>query len=164
MKKLFQLGLAFFGILVAQYGYSQDYQGPVDGQGPSDGASCCCEQPACPPEQSTGDCWCLMCKYEPCYYNQWRCCEEPRYYSKKCCRRVPQYYQVQKCRYVPQYYCEQACRYVPEYYCVQECKMCKKWVCDRKCKYVPKYYWKHNCAPQNACCPSQAPAAPCCGQ
>lgn len=107
----------------------------------------------CPPEHQAGDCWCLYCKYEPCYTNCWRCIEVPQYCTKKCCRQVPQYYQVQRCRYVPQYYCETCCRYCPEYYDVQECRTCKKWICDKKCNYVPKYYYKRVCCPNNACCP-----------
>ncbi len=109
-------------------------------------------------DQPTGECWCMYCHYEPCYYYTKRCVTENKYCTKKCCRQVPQYYQVQRCRYVPQYYCETCCKYCPEYYDVQECIPCQKWVCDRHCKYVPRYYYKHVCG-QPSCttpCPSGA--------
>lgn len=148
--------------------YGANYQGGWGSRGDMNngyaaGGSCgqdcgCVEQAQCPPDQRCGDCYCMYCHYEPCYYNCWRCCEEPQYYKKKCCRYVPRYYQVQRCRYVPQYYCETYCREEPEYYCVDECKMCKRWVCDRKCKYVPKYYYKHECNP------CATPCAPGCCQ
>lgn len=109
-----------------------------DGNGGSD--ACCA-----PADQPTGDCWCLYCHYEPCYYNTYRCVQKPVYTTKKCCRYVPKYYQVQRCRYVPQYYCETKCCQVPEYYDVCECNYCTETVCDKCCKYVPKYYWKHVC-------------------
>ena len=59
-----------------------------------------------PPEKPVGDCYCLYCRYEPCYYNKWHCNYVPKYCYKKCCRYVPQYYQKKCCRYVPQYYYE----------------------------------------------------------
>lgn len=141
-------------------GYAGGFNGGFSGGGCASGQCAApvasapvADQGCCPQEQQVGDCWCLYCKYEPCYTNCWRCIEVPQYCTKKCCRQVPQYYQVQRCRYVPQYYCETCCRYCPEYYDVQECKMCKKWICEKKCNYVPKYYYKRVCCPNNACCP-----------
>lgn len=165
MKKLFQLGAAIFAILMTnvlslsadQYSEYQDSgyvadnnvvadSGNVayDNQAPNDA---CCDQP-------TGDCWCLYCHYEPCYYTTQRCCEYKVPCKRRCCRYVPKYYEVQRCRYVPQYYCETCCCQVPEYYCVDECKTCYKTVCDQHCKYVPRYYWKHVCKDNKAaaCC------------
>ena len=130
MKKLFQLGAMCFGLLATQ-GYAEE----------------CCAQPdaGCPADQPCGDCYCLYCHYEPCYYNDWKCVDEPYTCKKQCCRQVPQYYEVEKCRYVPQYYKVTCCRYVPQYYCVEECKTRKKWCCEKKCRYVPRYYYKHIC-------------------
>lgn len=155
MKKLFQIGAILCGILFAQTGYAAQ-------NAPAYGDQCCPEeQQCCPQDQACGDCWCLMCHYEPCYYNQWRCVEDQQYCTKKCCRMVPKYYDVQRCKYVPQYYTETCCKYEPEYYDVQECKPCKRWVCDKKCRYVPKYYYKKvcmenrcetPCATDNQCC------------
>ena len=107
----------------------------------------------CPSDQPCGDCWCLYCRYQPCYYNQWRCECEPRSVQRRCCRWVPREYEVQRCRYVPQYYCEKCCRYEPEYYCVDQCVQCKKWVCDRQCTYRPCYYYKRVC---NSACNATA--------
>lgn len=143
MKKLFQLGAIFLGILVTSAIGAQDYAN-------NDGSECC------PADTKTGECYCLYCHYEPCYYCTCRCVEEKIPCKKQCCRYVPKYYDCQRCRYVPQYYCETYCRYEPEYYCVDDCKTCTKYVYDKHCKYVPKYYWKHTCdtnARQDACCP-----------
>lgn len=151
MKKLIQVGAFLCGVLMTQSGFANynSYNNFSNG---------CCEQPAAAPcDHACGDCWCLYCHYEPCYYNNWRCCEEPRTVQKKCCRWVPREYQVQRCRYVPQYYCETACRYEPEYYCVDQTVTCKKWVCDRQCRYVPRYYYKRVCNPDA----NQGPAAGC---
>jgi len=163
MKKFIQLSAIFFGLIVSQNAYSQQT---------TDGACCV------PSDQPCDENYQLMCRQEPCYYNDWKCMEEkipckkqcvrsvPQYYEvEKCrmvpekynvtaCRYVPQYYQVEKCRMVPEKYKESACRYVKECYEVDDCKTCKKWVCEQKCKLVPKYYWKHNCAPKaDACAP-----------
>lgn len=98
----------------------------------------------CPAEKELSECYCLCVKYNPCYYNDWRCVDEPYCTTKRCCRQVPQYYEVTRCRYVPQYYTEKQCRQVPEYYDVQEQHTRKKWICDKKVKYVPQYHWKHS--------------------
>ena len=133
MKKFFQLGAIFAGLLMTQYGYTQN-------------SVCCDPQPTqCVPQPDT-ECdeqYKLFCHQEPRYYNDWKCVEEQVSCTKKCCRQVPQYYQVAKCRQVPQYYNETLCRYVPEYYDVPETKCVKKWVCEKKCVMCPKYYWKH---------------------
>ncbi|MDP1834793.1 MAG: hypothetical protein Q8K75_02580 [Chlamydiales bacterium] len=142
MKKLFQIGAFLCGVLMTQAGFA-DY---TNNYSNSNGCNPCCQQqPECPPDQPCGDCYCLYAHYEPCYTNNWRCCEEPRWTQKKCCRWVPREYQVQRCRYVPQYYCETCTKYEPQYYCVDQCVTCKKWVCDRQCKYVPRYYYKRVC-------------------
>lgn len=150
MKKFFRVAAILCALLTTQYSYAQD----------NDDSGCCP-----PPDQPCGDCWCLYCHYEPCYYNTKRCIDVPQYYKKKCCRYVPKYYEVKKCRYVPQYYSETCCKYEPEYYCVDECKMCKKEICERKCRWVPRYYYKHVCG-DNSCntpCPNggQPSAAEC---
>lgn len=106
---------------------------------------------------ATGDCWCLYCHYEPCYYTTKHCVEEQIPCKKKCWRTVPQQYEVQRCRYVPQYYTETCCRNVKECYEVDDVKCCKKWVCQQNVKYVPRYYWKQTCAT-----PAAAPCAPAC--
>lgn len=103
----------------------------------------------CPPEQATGDCYCLMVRYEPCYYTTKRCVEEQIPCKKKCYRKVPCYTQVERCRMVPEKYCETVCTYKTECYEVDDCKTCTRVVCDQHCKWVPKYYWKHTC--ENPC-------------
>lgn len=153
MKKIFQVGAILCGILMTQFGYAQ-YTAFDQGQG-SDG---CCQ-----PDHPTGECYCLYCKYEPQYYNDWRCCEEPKYFQRQCCRQVCKPYQVTRCRYVPQTYCETCYRYEPEYYCVTDCKMCKRWVCDKKCRYVPRYYWKHTCGNQGGAVEQAPVSGGCCG-
>jgi|NOAtaT_6_FD_contig_101_317843_length_754_multi_7_in_0_out_0_1 hypothetical protein len=149
--------------------YHESYnQGSARGSYSNDaGSTACCatqEHPqdtvCCPADSTTGECWCLMCHQEPCYYNTYRCVEKPVYTCKKACRYVPRYYEVQRCKYVPQYYTETKCEQVPEYYDVEECTTCKEWVCDKQCKYVPKYYWKHTCGATAPC--DQATAAACC--
>ena len=112
---------------------------------------------SCPQDHScgdtaTGDCWCLYCHYEPCYYTTRRCVEEQVPCTRRCCRTVPQEYCVTRCRYVPQYYQETCCRYCKEYYDVCDTKCCKKWVCDTHCRYVPSYYWKHTCTGETRAC------------
>jgi len=158
MRKLFYLGAVFFAVLTTQYSFSQSYDAD---QGRSEYEDNQAAPPADHPcgDQATGECWCLYCHYEPCYYTAQRCIQVPQYYKKKCCRMVRKNYEVKRCRMVPQYYTETVCREEPEYYCTDECKMCEKVVCDRKCKYVPKYYWKHVCG-QTGCdtpCPPQSP-------
>lgn len=130
-------------------GGSYDSDSASDSSYSSGSAQGDCPEDHCVGDKPTGDCWCMYCHYEPCYYNTWRCVEKPVYTTKKCCRMVPKYYEVQRCKYVPQYYTETQCCQVPEYYDVEECSTCKDWVCDRQCKYVPKYYWKHVC--ENPC-------------
>lgn len=183
MKKLFLLASLSLGLLMTQGVFADDMQqgqGNVtevqSGPGQTDqgnvhvqyddryqpphhdyytnGQEFCCSQPT---EQACGDCYCLYCKYEPCYYNKWRCEYEAKCCPKKCCRYVPKYYEKCCVRYVPQYYTQTCCRYCPEYYCVDETRYCKKWVCDRCCKYVPRYYYKHTCCPTpcNPCDPCQ---------
>lgn len=137
MKKLFQFAAVLCATLITQYGFA-------DGDQYIGGDGCCA-----PPDQAC-ESWTLMCHYEPCYYDDWKCIEVPQYYKKKCCRWVNKNYDVQRCRYVPQYYTETCCRQEPEYYCTDECRTVKKWVCDKKCKYVPRYYYKKtggDCAP-----------------
>lgn len=98
-----------------------------------------------------GNCYCMCCKYEPCYYNSYRTECTPVTCKKKCCHYVPRYYEKCCVRYVPQNYTQTCCKYEPEYYYVDECKYVSKRVCDRHCKYVPKYYYK-SVASQNSCC------------
>jgi len=160
MKKLFQLGAVFFGILMAQNGFAQDYAGSEGYSSGSayqggayasgSGSDCCAPQDQCC-DQATNDCWCRYVHYEPCYYTTKRCVNYCVPCTRKCCRYCPKYYQVQRCRYVPQYYCETLCRYCPEYYDVCEQKQCTKTVCDTHCRYVPRYYWKHVCGQQQGC-------------
>lgn len=154
MKKFFALAALAFAMLTAPYSYAASNQ------------ECCPQQAAtedcCPQDQPCGECWCLYCHYEPCYYTTRRCIEVPQYYKKKCCKYVPKYYEVKKCRYVPQYYTETCCKYEPEYYCEDECKMCKQWVCERQCKYVPRYYYKKVCNNNNCntACPQDMQQEP----
>ncbi len=141
----------------AGYGYSRgdnadmSYGGNyADGQSSQDG---CCA----PADKACGDCYCLMCHYEPCYYNTTRCEQECCPVYKKCCKYVPKYYQKQCCRMVPQYYCVTCCKYEPCYYTTCSYVNRPKYVCERHCKYVPRYYYKHTCQPTcdtNACCPT----------
>lgn len=148
MNKLLQIGALVCCMMFASTAFAQD------------AANCCppAQDQCCPAEhpaegQSTGDCWCKMVRYKPCYYTTKRCVEEQIPCTKTCCRMVPKYYEVQRCRYVPQYYCETCCRNEPEYYQVPDCKTCKKWVCDQHCQYVPEYYWKHTCGDANCTTP-----------
>lgn len=160
MKKLLLLGAVFFGILMTEPTYAQNYDnvpnnGPVvqyNGQFDSSNDTAC-------GDVATGDCWCLYCHQEPCYTNEWKCYEENQYFQKQCCRYVKCPYQVKRCRYVPEYYCETCYKYVPEYYCVNECRPCKKWACEKKCTYKPCYYWKHVCGQQG--CANPCPTGQC---
>lgn len=180
MKKFFQLGLLCCGVLLSQAGFADDMYGYGDFNGgygqPGNVVTSgsydrgFVEQPCPQPEQPTGDCWCMYCKYEPCYNKCWRCIEEPRCHQVKRCRYVPKYYEVQRCRYVPQYYTETICRSEPEYYCDTVTTTCKRWVCDTKCSYKPRYYWKRVCnanvapeAPASGCCPTGGCASGQCG-
>lgn len=134
---------------VQTYDYSRSATYADDNSYAQEGSSCAAESCAAPCEdQPMGECWCLYCRQEPCYYNDWKCVEDTKYCTKRCCRMVPQYYEVQRCKYVPQYYTETCCRQVPEYYDVQECIPCKKWVCEQKCRYIPRYYYKQVCKPE----------------
>lgn len=128
------------------YGSNQPMNMGYRGDDNNDNYNC-----AQPREVACGDCYCLYCRYEPCYYNKWKCDYCPQYSYKKCCRYVPQYYQKQCCRYVPQYYCVTCCRQVPEYYYVRTCRYVPKYTCERCCRYVPKYYYKHTSCPTNGC-------------
>jgi hypothetical protein len=113
-------------------------------------------------DNGCGECYCLCCKYEPCYYNTTRCVSEPVCCKKKCCHYVPRYYEKCCVKYVPQNYTQTCCKYEPEYYYVDETKYVQKKVCDRHCKYVPKYYYKRVASPA-PCCPAPcAPAPVCC--
>lgn len=120
-----------------------------------DGQASYGDRNCCPPsEKACNDCYCLYCRYEPCYYNKTHCESVPKYSYKKCCRYVPQYYQKKCCRYVPQYYNETCCRQVPQYYYTCSCRYEPKYTTERCCKYVPKYYYKHTAAStcdENSC-------------
>lgn len=97
----------------------------------------------CPPsDQNCGECYCLYCHYEPCYYNKWHCNYEPRYTCKKCCRYVTQAYEKQCCRWVPQYYTQTCYKQVPQYYYTRSCQYVPKYTCEKCCSYRPKYYYK----------------------
>ncbi len=130
----------------------RDFQGNFSNNGDHQDYSnqefCCGE----PQEHQCGDVYCLYCKYEPCYYNEWRTVSEPKCYEKKCCRYVAKEYEKTCVKYVPQYYTQTCCRYEPEYFTTTEVRNCSRKVCDRKCKWVPKYYYKHICNP-NPCEP-----------
>ncbi len=160
MKKFFQMSLIFCGVFFSQAAFAED--GCCNVAAASSADRPVVEQPVSQPERPTGDCWCMYCKYEPYYVNQWRCVEENKYSQVKRCKYVPKYYEVQRCRYVPQYYTETVCRQEPEYYTETVCTPCKKWVCDKKCQYKPRYYWKRTCnanggnseAPVNGGCAS----------
>ncbi len=136
------------------YGYDQ-HDSRAGANGEYAGQTSCSYNPQCPPqEKAMNDCYCLYCRYEPCYYNKWHCSYVPKYTYKKCCRYVPQYYQKQCCRYVPQYYSQTYCHQVPQYYYTRQCKYESKYNCERCCRYVPKYYYKHVCQPtcnSNSC-------------
>ncbi len=156
MKKFIQLSAIFFGLLMTQNGFSQNYDQSYD----NNQGGCCAPQvqaECCVPDTACGEQWTLMCHQQPCYYNDWKCCEEKVPCKRQCSRYVPQYYEVDRCRYVPQHYKETLCKYVKECYEVEDCKTCKKWVCEQKCKHVPRYYWKKTCAESTevakpACC------------
>lgn len=138
MKKWFVIGAFLCGILGAQtmFAGNMNMNGSGSGQ--------CCDEP-------TGECYCKYVRYEPCYYNTYRCEDEWIPCEKKCCRYVDEEYEVQKCRYVPEYYTVKCCRKVPEYYCTTEHKCRKKQICEPQCKYVPKTYWKHSCGCNTGC-------------
>jgi len=116
---------------------------------------------SCPEEQSCGEtkeypcgtCYCLYVKYEPKYYDTWKCVSEPKCCKKKCYRWVPKYYDKCCVKYVPQYYTQTCCKYEQECYEVETQVECKKRVCEKQCKYVPKYYWKCSQGP-TACQPA----------
>ena len=112
----------------------------------------CCGEPQ---EHPCGDIYCLYCKYEPCYYNEWHTINEPKCYEKKCCRYIAKEYEKTCVKYVPQYYTQTCCRYEPEYFTTTEVRNCPRKVCERKCKWVPKYYYKH--IKQNECEPGCPP-------
>lgn len=162
MKKLLSLALASFGLL---FGASVFADGsfadtavqttsavthqvvgdlPIDsedGHAYSNKEFCCGE----PEEHPCGDSYCLYCKYEPCYYNEWQTVCEPKCYEKKCCRYVAKEYEKTCVKYVPQYYTQTCCRYEPEYFTTTEVRNCSRKVCQKKCKWVPKYYYKRVC-------------------
>lgn len=160
MKKLLTLCLAAMGLLVASPGQAdnttnavqQQWSGQQDGQQHDGhqyaGQEFCCGDVQ---EHPCGDSYCLYCKYEPCYYNEWHTVCEPQCYQKKCCRYVPKQYEKCCVKYVPQYYNQTCCRYEPEYFYTTETRNVSRKVCEKKCKYVPKYYYKHICSPAPAC-------------
>jgi hypothetical protein len=108
----------------------------------------CCDRM----EYPCGTCYCLYCKYEPCYYNTYKCVSEPKCCKKKCYRWVPKYYEKCCVKYVPQYYTQTCCKYEQECYEVETTEYCKKRVCEKQCKMVPKYYWK--CSQGPSACPT----------
>ncbi len=131
-------------------GRMMNREGRMDGGG-QDGSSA---QPCAPGDQAMNDCYCLYCKYVPCYYNKWHCQYCPEYGCKKCCRMVDECYQKQCCRMVPQYYCQTCTRKVPQYYYEKTCCYKPKYTCEKCCKYEKKYYYKHQCEPtcnENTC-------------
>lgn len=150
MNKWFQIGALVCGLLITSFTYADDN---APAQNMNNAQACPAEHPC--QDVACNECWCLYCRYEPCYYTTRRCVTEEIPCKKKCCRYVDKYYEVQRCRYVPQYYTETCCRKEPEYYEVDDCKTCQRWVCDQQCKYVPKYYWKHICGKEgcNVPCP-----------
>lgn len=157
MKKIglfFSMLMCMFMVTTAhaQDDYSRYDNNMMNGQNydmEAQGADC-----GAPCEKPMNDCYCLYCKYEPCYYNKTHCNYVPKYTYKKCCRYVPQYYEKKCCRYVPQYYTQTCCRQVPQYYYTCQCHYVPKYTCEKCCKYVPKYYYKHTCKPtcdENSC-------------
>jgi len=160
MKKIFQLGTIFFGLMFIQNGYAADYgsyQGSYQGQGEIAGDQGSCPQDHPCEDQKLNECWCLYCHYEPQQYTVKRCVQEQVPCTKKCTRMVPKYYEVQRCKYVPQYYTETLCKQEVECYEEPDTKCVTREVCETKCKYVPRYYWKHvcgndQCAAQQPCC------------
>lgn len=105
------------------------------------------EQSCAPIEKPAGDCYCLYCKYVPCYYNKWHCEYVPEYGCKKCCRMVDECYTKRCCRMVPQYYDKTCTRKVPQYYYERTCRQVPKYSCEKCCKWKKEYYYKHTCAP-----------------
>ncbi len=92
MRKFFQLAVIMSGLFAAPYCFAQGYA--------NNGNAQCCD-PCAPADHPCGDCCCMYCHYDPCYYNEWKCCDVPYTTCRTCCRQVPKYYEVQKCRYVP---------------------------------------------------------------
>ncbi len=122
-------------------GVTGNYPNSSDQQDYSNQEFCCGE----PQEHPCGDTFQLYCKYEPCFFNEWKTITEPKCYEKKCCRYVAKEYEKICVKYVPQYYTQTCCRYEPEYFTTTEVRNCSRKVCERKCKWVPKYYYKHVC-------------------
>lgn len=117
MKKFIQFSAIFFGLLMTQNGYSQNYDDQSNGSGdgrccPAPETAACCQ----PADSACGEQWVLMCHQQPCYYKDWKCVEKQVPCTKKCVRYVPKYYEVEKCRYVPEKYKETYCRYEKECY------------------------------------------------
>lgn len=158
MKKLLSLCLVSFGLLFGTSIAANEVMGGYDdvnyagGTYESQGTDACCTPPA---EHACGDSYQLYCKYEPCYYNEYRTVCDEKCVPKQCCRYVNKPYQKTCCKMVPQYYTVSCDRQCPEYYTVNETVKCYRKVCDRKCKWVPKYYYKHECGtatPAQGCC------------
>lgn len=173
MRKILSICVAALGFFVAtpgayaqsadqnNYNYSGNYAGQQYAQ-----EQCCGDVV----EQACGTCYCLYCKYEPCYYNEWHTVCEPKVFRKKCCRYVPREYEKCCVKYVPQYYTQTCCRYEPEYFYVDETRDVPRKVCEQKVNYVPRYYYKQVCNQnssgyyqgadysQGGCAPACAPA------
>lgn len=92
-----------------------------------------------------GNVYCQYCKYEPEYYNTYRCEWETVMKPVKKVRYVKRYTQQQKCRMVPEYYYVTQVTQEPEYYVDQEMHYQPKWYCDTHCKYTPRTYLKPVC-------------------
>lgn len=99
-------------------------------------------------EYQDPDCPTRYFRYEPEWYNTWKCEYEKRYSYKRHCRQVPKYYQKRCCVYVPQYYYVTRCIYVPEYYYTTKCYSAPQLICLPRCKYVRRYYYKSDCPEQ----------------
>lgn len=142
MRRILQLFALCCGFFMSQHGfsYAQDETGWYNNQ-----------QACAPMEYKTGDCYCLVCKYEPCYYKDWKCEWVDKSWKVNKCRYVPKTYSKKCIRYVPEVYYEQCCKYVPEHYCETVCEKCPHWCCETKCKMVLKYYYKHVCE-ETPCC------------
>lgn len=161
MKKIC-LFLSLFMCCLCASSYAQGYdEGNYDQVGGNFSGGG--DQQCCPPaDRPMNDCYCLYCRYEPCCYNKWHCCQVPQYGCKKCCRYVDQCYEKTCCKYVPQYYNVTCTRKVPQYYTVPTCHYVTKYNCERCVKYVPKYYYKHTSQPTcgDTCQPVNQPCGP----
>lgn len=181
MRKILSICLAAVGFLMApgvyaqydssgqDYSQNSNYNSNYQDQQHYSQEHCCGE----PQEQPCGTAYCLYCKYEPSYYNEWRTICEPKVFTKKCCRYVPKEYEKCCVKYVPQYYTQTCCRYEPEYFDVSETRDVPRKICEQKVTYVPRYYYKQVCNPNagtatynsnaggSACGPNGCPAPAC---